>query len=285
MIDIGSQLNTDISLLAWSNGLYIAGCVLTLCAGAYILYQKREVKAGHRAETSIVSEAGVLIFAVLTLFGTIGGVRFSNLVSHLKDVELAAYEAQANTSIAKNVQATSEANADAKDAEARNSELRREVARQEAANLREHRTLQAETQKVGEFTQTLAQKEQVLATRMQAPASMSDAEADTIGTELAQYSGAAVAIHTMIDPPSQRLAAEINRAFEKAKFKIGRYSTDVGPDYNGVVLGVHSADGHPKVADAILKAFRGAGLNVQPVADASAVPSGVVAVFIGPPRN
>lgn len=93
--------------------------------------------------------------------------------------------------------------------------------------------------------------------------------------------GQEVIIHTTSDTVVGRLAANIAAAFRQAHIQFPEYSTDFGALYKGISVVVHANEGHPPLADALIKALRQQGIRVNPVA-LDSVPDGKVAIYLGP---
>ncbi len=95
-----SLVDSASSRLLWSNVIYVSGAALTLLAAMLVFIERRLIAAGIRERTTLITEWAVIGAAIISFFGTIGAVRYGSLVSHLKDDDLAAYEASAQVQIA-----------------------------------------------------------------------------------------------------------------------------------------------------------------------------------------
>ena len=88
-----SPLDSASSLLRWSNAIYLVGAALTLLAAMVVLIEKRLVASGRRERTTLLTEFIGVFVAIVSLVGTYGAVHFGDVVSHLKDVDLATARA------------------------------------------------------------------------------------------------------------------------------------------------------------------------------------------------
>jgi hypothetical protein len=118
--------------LNWSNAVYVGGAVLTFAAAAHVLYEKRAVILGRRKRESVLSEASVITAAAVSLIGTLFAIRFGNVVSHLKDNDLAAYKTSADLKIAQANSAVASANRRAQEAYQKGQEAERRAAQANA---------------------------------------------------------------------------------------------------------------------------------------------------------
>lgn len=292
-----ANLSSDSAaqLLTWSNRIYVIGAVLTLASAAMVLYEKHSKNQGRAVRWGLATEIVVIIAAFICLCGTVGAISFGNVVSHLKDADLAAYEKAADLQIAQAQKDTASANQEAKVAEEKaeaarskaestaqdNSHLRIDVANHEIAEAKANSDLAAQNKKLNDFTQGLAQQQKGMAQQMQVTPSLGDVQVNFIAQQLMQFPGQKVAIHTMSDARCQRLAAQFHRAFELAHLNIVEYSTDMGPIYQGVAVGVRAVAGHPALADVLIGAIGRVGIPVRGGLEPS-IPEGVVSIYIGP---
>jgi hypothetical protein len=295
---IASPLDSASHWLNWSNVLYVAGAALTVVAAMYVLYENRQIALGKSVKHYLLSEFGVLAAALISLIGTIGAIHYSNTVSHLKDVELENYKTKATLQIAQANQAAADADATAKTAdqkaqearqkadntETANSKLRIEVFKHEEEAKQANTALAAQTEKVNQFAQGVAQQQQGMARQMQTTPSLAEPQVQFLANQLKPFAGQTISIHVMMDARSQRLAGQIERAFQLAGIKMGANSTDVGADFKGVIIGVHDASPapHPALADALLNAFHSIGIAATGGAVGNMVEGGQVVILIGP---
>ena len=93
-------LDSASNLLTWSNRIYVFGAILTVASAAMVLYEKRSKNQGRELKWGLATEITVIIAAFISLCGTVAAVSFGNVVSKIKDADLAAYEKQADLKIA-----------------------------------------------------------------------------------------------------------------------------------------------------------------------------------------
>lgn len=103
-------LNSASSRLLWSNVVYVAGAALTLVAVALVFIEKRLIAAGIREKTMLITEWVAIGAAIISLVGTVGAVHYGNVVSHLRDVDLATYKAGMSLQIAQEERRVADAN-------------------------------------------------------------------------------------------------------------------------------------------------------------------------------
>lgn len=292
-----SPLDSAARWLNWSNGLYVTGAVLTVFSSMLVFYEKRQIEAGKRVRGFIATEFAVFFVAILSFVGTIGAIHFGKTVSRIKDADLAQYEVTAQVQIAEaNTtaeiasrqagianQKAGEANQKAQNTAKANAKLRIEVARQEVAAQKSATELAAQTEKVNRFAQGVAQQQQGMAQQMQTFPSLGQAQIADVARQLRPYGGQKVSIHMMMDAHAQRLAVELQQAFKDAGIEVTSSSVDVGPVYQGVMIGVKAASPapHPHLADSLINSLRSVGV----LAVGRAFPTmkeDEVAIYIGP---
>ena len=283
-------LNTASSLLLWSNRIYVTGAVLTLTSAAMVLYEKHSKNLGRSIRWGLTTEIVVIIAAFICLCGTIGAITFGNIVSHLKDVDLATYKATADTKIAqankdadKALSDAATANKKAEDTKQANLQLQIELSKHEWKEKQAEAKLAAQNQQTAQFAQGVAQQQQGMAQQMQAAPSLSDAQVDVIAKLLTPFAGRTVSVHTMMDARSQRLAGRFQQAFSKAGIKFDGSSTDMGPNYVGIMILVKNPtpNPHPPIADVLHYAIQSVGIQPHGAADAS-LKEDEVRLCIGP---
>jgi hypothetical protein len=297
-MNISSPLDSASAWLTSSNIVYVAGAVLTFAAAVHVLWEKRAVLAGRRPKESFWAEASVVLAAVVSVLGTIGAIHFGNTVSHLKDVAREEFKTNAETQIAQANKEAANANsaagvANQKAEETRlkaesigkeNSTLRIDLATHKTQEHEAETKLNAQNKELAQFTQGLAQQQQGMAKQMQAAPSLNEAQVNIITAALKPFAAKSISIHVMMDARSQRLAAQFQQAFVKAGIKIEGSSTDVGPNYVGVMVVVKnpSPQPHPPLADALISAIQSVGIQPHPAADPSISNTDEVRLCIGP---
>ncbi len=293
-----SPLDSASWWLTTSNVLYITGAVFTVLTAAWVVYETRAVALGRHAKFFLLSEIAGATSALICLLGSIGAIHFGNVVSHLKDVQLATYEKSADERIAAaneeaadankaaglaNKQA-GDANKAAADANVKNSQLRIELAQHESTEKKVEADLASKNQQLTTFTQGLAQEQQGIAQQMQVAPSLTDVQVDFIASQLKNFAGKNIAIHVMNDTRSSRLGNQFGVAFQKAGITVNGSGTFLGPDFHGVMVVVHNASPapHPVLADALINAIRAVGIIPHPTADPSGPKDDEVWLCIGP---
>jgi len=244
------SIDSASQLLTWSNRIYVFGAILTFTSAAMVLYEKRSKNQGREVRWGLATEIIVIIAAFICLCGTIGAITFGNIVSHLKDDDLAAYKKSADLQIEKAKESAREAEKDASVAnqeaeEARlkaentsteNTRLRIDVQKGQTESKKAEAALAAQEQKTERFTQGLAQQQQGMAQQMQTSPSLNDSQVDVIASILKPFAGQTIPIHVMMDARSGRLANRFGEAFHKANIKTDGSGTFVGPNYEGVMV-------------------------------------------------
>ncbi len=98
--------------------------MLTLGSAALVLYEKHSKNQGKMLKWSLLSEIAVIFAALVSLCGTIGAIRFRDIVSHIKDVDLHAYKTKADLTIADANKTAAQARKDAGKANSQAQEAR-----------------------------------------------------------------------------------------------------------------------------------------------------------------
>jgi len=239
----------------------------------------------------LITEFVAIGAAVVSLFGTMGAIKYGNIVSSIKDADLAAYKVSAGVQIAKAQKdaadadkAAGDANKSAADATLKNTQLQIQLVKHEGAERETQNKLAAQNKQLAQFTQGLAQQQQGMAQQMQTTPSLNDAQVAIIANQLRMFSGQNIAVHVVSDARSQRLGNRFGEAFQKAGIKTEGSGTFMGPDYHGVMVVVHnpSPQPHPPLADALLTAISGAGITPHPAADVNGPKVDEVWLCIGP---
>jgi hypothetical protein len=296
MLDTHS-IDSASSLLNWSNAVYIGGAVLTFAAAAHVLYEKRAVILGRRARESVIAEASVIGAAAISLIGTIFAVHFGNVVSHLKDVDLAAYQEQARVEIAKANASAAQANQRAQEANQKAQDAKDETARTTRANLQlqndvaknktEARNAEAQlgkqNQETSNFAHALAKQQENMAGEVKVAPVLDASQIDALADALRPFAGQAVIFHSTLDTTVLRLGATIRAALAKASLVStdNEFMMDLGALYKGVSVAVHDPTNVPPLATALVLGLRQAGITAHPVSIPT-VPEGRVAIYLGP---
>lgn len=284
-------LPTATSLLSWSNRIYITGSFLTLASAALALYEQYSKSQGRLAHWKMRTQIFIIIAAFISFAGSVLAITFSNIVFHLKDQELSAYEKDADLRI---LQAESDAaiagkaaalaNGNTAQTNLENTKLRIQLATHETNEKKIDAELMAKNQQLATFTQGLAAQQQGMAQQMQIPPSLGEAQIKMIAESLKPFAGQAISIHMMGgDVRSQRLGDQFRQALTAAGIRIYGYSNDFGPNYVGVMILVKNPtpQPHPALADALRDAIQLVGIQPHTIADPS-LKEGEVMLCIGP---
>ena len=269
--------------------MYSGGAGLTLVAAMWVLFENRAVALGKHVKFYLLSEIFVLTAASLGLIGTIGAIHYGNVVSHLKDVDLATYKATADANIA-------QANKDAATANQKAQEAREAAAKVEQENAllgnsveknaEIARKAEADLAKANKETSDFAHSLQQQQTTMQEQAKVSPQltayQIQALASVLKPFAGQDVALHQTSDTVVARLGATIKMAFNQAGVTTKYYMTDMGALYQGVSVVVHDPKDVPPIAIALVMGLRQAGINVHPSAEPQMVPAGQIGIFLGP---
>lgn len=280
------------SLEIWQ-GLYIVAIILAvLSTFSIVLFNFHLTNHQHGLRASNYVYAIAACLSVIATLVIITKTRsFDSEKDRLSEIKINGLQretAMANASAAK-------ANADAKSAyqkaeEARlkaeqtaaaNLGLRIEVTKQETETKKATSDLAKQNQQTAQFAQGLAQQQQGMAQQMQATPSLSESQTNIIADRLKPFAGQKIAIHTMSDARCQRLGAQIHKAALQANLNVVEHSTDFGPNYTGVAVGVKKVAGHPPMADVLINAIQSVGVPVRGGLEPS-LPDDVVGIFIGP---
>jgi hypothetical protein len=279
---------TAANLLTWSNRLYVGGAVLTLASAALVLYEKHSKNQGRMLRWNLLSEIAVIVAAFISLCGTVGAISFGNIVSHLKDVELAAYKTQAAVEIARANTTAEQAKAEAQKAREKavtveNDNIKLGGKVQQNAN--QARTAEAaleqKNKETSDFAHALAQQQGVMAEQAKLSPILTDYQIQQLAERLRPYGGQDVILHSTADTTVLRLKVTIATALNKAGITFKSNGIDMGSIYQGVSVPVHDPQNIPPLADALVQGLRQAGIDVHP-ASVDAVPAGSVAIYLGP---
>jgi hypothetical protein len=283
-----APLDSASSWLTWSNVVYVGGAVLTLTAAMHVLYEKRAFASGKRKTESFLSEAMVIAAAFVSLLGTIGAIHFGNVVSKLKDDDLAQYKKAADIKIAQSEaeskiasQKSEEARLKTEQTSAENSQLRLDVSKEQRQARKSEAQLAKQNETTSRFTHALAVQQQTMAEQMHASPELTASQVEAVAALLKPFAGQEVIIHSTADTVVGRLGRGITAAFNQAHIQFPQYSIDMGQLYKGISVVVHAEQGHPPLADALVIALRQQGIPVDAVS-LDSVPVGKVAIYLGP---
>jgi hypothetical protein len=275
-------------LLTWSNRLYVGGAVLTFASAAMILYEKHSKNRGFPLKWELRTEITVIVAAFICLVGTVGAITFGNIVSHLKDDDLAAYEkaadlkiSQANQVAATANQSAAVANENALKVAQENIKLGGQVSTDADTARAAEAALAKADKETSDFAHSLQQQQGVMAEQAKLSPQLTDFQIQQLASLLKPYIGAQVDINQTAETVVGRLASEIHAAFNIAGVKTN-HSTMMGALYQGVSVAVHDPKDVPPIANALVMGLRQAGIDVHPVAAPEQVKAGGVTIFIGP---
>lgn len=286
---MASPLDSAFHWLNWSNVLYVGGAALTVTAAMYVLYENRAVAAGKRVKFYLLSEFIAAFAAIVSLIGTIGAIHYSNVVSHIKDVDLNTYKTQAGVQIAQANQAAAEANRKAQEANDKavqatnlNLKLQAKVATESTRAATAEAGLEKSNKETSDFAHSLQQQQATMAEQAKVSPQLTPYQIQNLANVLKPFAGQDVALHVTTDTVVARLGSTIAVALNQAGVTTKSYSTDMGALYQGVSVAVHDPNDVPPIANALVIGLRQAGINVQPVAAPKMVKAGEVGIFLGP---
>lgn len=277
-----SPLHSALWWLHTSNVLYVVGALFTLLTAAWVVYETRAVAMGRHQKFFLLSEVAGAISAGICLLGSIGAIHYGNVVSHLKDVQLAAYEKSADLKISQADAQAATAKQGAAAAEVKNSQLKIQLAQDERQEKDAQARLQSALQKNAQFTQSLAYQQAVMSKQIHTSPELRPDQIQDLSNELRPFSGQNVSIETTDDTVVERLAASIAMSLHHAGITTKQYATVMGALYEGVSVAVHSPADVPPVANALVIDLRQLGIQVHPVAVPKMVKPGDVTIFLGP---
>lgn len=284
-----SPLDSASARLWWSNAVYVSGAALTLLAAMLVFIERRLIAAGIRKRKILITEFIAVGAAIISLTGTIGAIHYSNLVSHLKDIDLDAYKtsaivqiSQANKSAATANQKAQQAREVAAKVEQENTVLGGSVAKNAYAARKAEADLAKANKETSDFAHALALQHGIMAEQAKVSPELTPYQIQALSRLLKPYAGQDVALHTTAETVVRRLGAEIKMAFNSAGITTKDYSDDIDALYQGVSVVVHDPNNVPPIANALIMGFRQAGVNVHPVSAPQMVSAGQVGIFIGP---
>jgi hypothetical protein len=274
--------------------LYIIGIILAVLSTFSIIIFNFHLpnKQGLRVSNYVYAlAAGLSVLATLAIIAKTRSINTEkDRLSKIQLGELQHETAVANASAAK-------ANADARIADQKaeeaklkaeqtataNSTLRIEVAKQEAETKKTTTNLAAQNQQTNLLAQGLAQQQQGMAHQMQTVSTISEAQIAEIANQLSQFAGQKVYFSVMMDAHCQRLADQLQTAFDRAGIKRVALEFPLNASYNGVLVAVKNprAGAHPQFAEALIYVLRSIGIQAQPTINQS-LPDDLVGIDIGP---
>jgi len=268
--------------LSASNIIYVSGAVLTLAAAVHVLMEKRAVLAGKRKSESFWAEASVFLAALVSVLGTIGAIHYGNVVSHLKDLDLATYEKAADANIAQAQKDSADANKSAADAIYKNGQLETALAKHETSESKNDAELAKQNKATSDFAHALAQQQGIMAEQARVSPALSEAQIQELSEMLKPFAGQKVAVYSTSDTVVLRLGAQIKHALSAAGIDNSQGVIMMGALYQGVSVGVHDPKNVPPLANALVIGLRNFGIDAHPVSDSKFVPDGYVDLFLGP---
>jgi hypothetical protein len=254
----------------------------------HVLYEKRAVATGKRTKASFISEAIVILAAMVSLAGTIGAIYFGSVVSKLKDDDLALYKKGADLNIAQLTRDAGIANQTAESAKLEtqhvsqeNIQLRLGLSKEQTQARKAEAELAKQNKETFDYAHALAQQQAVMTEQARVSPVLTDFQIDSLAATLRPYAGTDVILHSTLDTTVLRLKNGIAMAFQKAGITFKQNSMDAGALYQGISVVVHSPTDVPPVANSIVLGLRTSGIKVSTVS-MNEVPAGQVAVYMGP---
>jgi hypothetical protein len=233
------------------------------------------------AHWKVRTQVFVIIAAFLSFCGSVLAITFSNVVVHLKDVDLSGYETQANEQIAALRKQTADANKSAADANLKNTQLQIALTDHEASESKIEADLAKQNKATSDFAHALAIQQGVMAEQARVSPILTQSQIQLLSQELTPFGGQSVTIRSTSDTVVQRLHATIKAALDGANIK-SNGAIMMGALYQGVSVAVHSPEDVPPLANALVMGLRSAGIDAHPVSVPDQVPAGQVFIFLGP---
>lgn len=275
--------------------IYIASITLALLATFAIVafaFHWEQHKAALRFSNYIY-----VLFSLVAVIATIVIVNKTNsldaekdrqvkIASDANDLEIAkanASAAQANKRAQEAIQKAEDARLQADRTETANSKLKVEVSKHEAAETKSNAELAAQTEKVNQFAQGVAQQQQGMEQQIQAVPTLGERQIKEIANQLKPFAGSQISVHMMLDAHSERLGEQVEEALKMAGLVLTVSSVDVGPNYQGVIVGVKnpSPAPHPELANGLLNAFHSVGILARGISFPQ-LKEDEVGIYIGP---
>lgn len=255
-------LSHTVNVWQWTYILSISVALLSTFAIVVFAFHIQERKVGLKVSNYIY-----VIASLLAVVSTIFIVVKTNSLDKEKDRVAGIEIAQAKAQGASAAQSAATANKRAADAELKNSQLKIELAEHEKQEKEAEARLASQNQQLTQFTQGIAAQQRGIEQHMETAPTLTEVQVAAIAQQLKPFAGMSVGVHMVTDIPSQRLAEKIEQALEQAGIKINA-ETDLGADYRGVMIVVHSPSPapHPAIADAIRRAMLSVGLFPKAVA-------------------
>ena len=278
---ITAPLDSASSWLTWSNVVYVGGAVLTLAAAMHVLYEKRAFASGKRKQDSFLSEAMVILAATVSLMGTIGAIHFGNVVSKLKDDELAEYKKGADLNIAQLTKDTGTANLAAEQLKKENTQLRIDLSKEQGQARKAEGELAKQNKETYDYAHALAQQQAAMSEQARVAPILTDFQIQTLANSLVSFAGTDVILHSTPDTTVLRLKVNIATALNKAGLTFKTNETNFGALFQGVSVVVHSPQDVPPLANTLVQGLRNAGIEVH-TSSLPDVPAGKVAIYLGP---
>ncbi len=275
-------LSTASSLLVWSNRIYITGSLLTLASAALALYEQYSKSQGRLAYWKLRTQTFVIIAAFVSFCGSVLAITFSNVVVHLKDVDLSKYETQANQQITTLQKQTADANRSAADANLKNTQLQIALTNHETSEGKIEADLAKQNKATSDFAHALALQQGIMAEQTHVSPALSQAQIQALSEILKPFAGQKVIMRSTSDTVVLRLMEQTKQALLAAGIDVSRSSIVMGALYQGVSVGVHDPHNVPPLANALVQGLRNAGIDPHPVSDPQFVPEGYVGLFFGP---
>jgi hypothetical protein len=277
---VNSPLDSAIWWTNASNVFYIVGAVVTALTAAWIVYETHAVALGKRQKFFLFSEILGAIAAIICVLGSVGAISFGNVVSRLKDVDLAKYEKDAEK--AKSDAAT--ANQQAADANLKNTQLKIQLGQHEADEKKTDAELAAQSQKNAQLAQAIADQQQKMAKTIHSYPEVDFVEWMKIADELSPYAGQKVIIRSTGDTDVRIIAVLLEQSLHQARIDVSG-TVHVGEVYVGINVETNPNYEIVPLATKIIETLKAHGIPVRPGGSGSwEIPKGVVLIEIGPPR-
>jgi hypothetical protein len=254
-----------------------------------VLYEKHAKNQGWILEWRLRTEILVIVAAFLSFSGSIAAISFGGIVSHLKDIDLATYQTEADGKIAAAQKeagdankAAGVANQSAAQANLEDTQLRIQLANHETNEGKIEADLAKQNKATSDFAHALAQQQGIMSEQAKVSPQLAPAQMELLSQMLKPFAGQDVEMHTTSDTVVERLASSIATSLNQAGITTKSFTTDMGALYQGVSIAINDPGNVPPLANTLVMDLRQFGIDVHPVASPQRVPVGHVAIFLGP---
>ncbi len=167
-----------------------------------------------------------------------GAIHYSDVVSHLKDVDLDSYKVSAGLKIEKAKTAAADANQKAQEAEEatqqiaqQNLQLQKDVKGNKTEAEKAESQLGKQNKETSDFAHAVAQQQGVMAEQAKVSPVLNDLQIQALASFLTPYRGQDVILHSTADTTVLRTKTTVAIALNKAGITFQANSMDMGALY------------------------------------------------------